>query len=1218
MDLARADAMLIYEDRERELESPTHIEGSEDEDAQQELEEMLYSRVYHESSSTDLPPPVPENCPILNVNITSVDDSVAKVGFKAAELSITSPAPQSSKNCNRSQFNHPSRTTPSRYYDVNQEVHNSKPTFVAPTNPSRNSNSKKVMKRKQSNTPSGLSNKLLARSSNEESYLPKPTPVVRSSTSPPLNVSKDEELSSQITQQNESESAEPNAKQSPITTSPPSSKSAATENSQTETIPVTHVDQSEERIPKTSEGVQLQKDPQFTPSRVSQKSKLPTFEAKVSKVLSSMLDEESRSSVEETQLTSLSSAQELNSGWSVGMSWADMSSKYSFGVDSIEEESVSSLQLHDTSFISDSRTNTPDAQTQHIINDEDNNVNEQESEEPSIYSMQLKDHRDHKDQESHVNTCDTDSESEVGSIVEIAPPVKPTPVLVDISDGEYAPTNDSSQVVENVIDSSSDDDVVVINVIDSSKTKNTSPQKGHKRQSNTQIDSHPEDVTPLKRSSYHEDIIVEEENLVDDQKSQQKSLLPDVVSGKKRNRLDRWLHNPIKASKYLDHQKYLGKMSDNPSLWQLCRADITKMQSPRGPKCVNCNEFGHKTHLCRLPRKIISCHMCGQPGHSETRCKEKMCLRCGKKNTIFTDRCKSCTSNSILCKICKARTHTWKTCPDLWRRYHLTTSVGDITQPTAGDDRPRSEHWCSNCAKRGHLSHECYLPHWKCESISPFIKSYSNVCVEETKFEGSQSFSLMLTDEAASLLNTEEGKELLKSLSVQCQVEIHTSFDITYKKLSMKGSTLAIEEVRSRVMNWTSPKEVSSRNASLPHMIASETPNQTESEASTKNASTVSANIACESSTNKIGESAIKNASENEASIKNSEATNNSASEASTDNLSLPAGAPSNQIAETQGEADLLYNTENLEESSTSSETPFETTPTTKQKSYKGKATGEVSNSDHAGMTICDAWNLPPSLPKQYSPLQSLLENEMKFIDSPIYCNETVKQLYQKFVKCAKGTSSSKRKDARHYSRILSIILLGKCGFCDGSDHVAALKRLIQSLKERKGAIGNLYKQVLKHYAPIFQGILRYDYKALVRQFYLDETLVKMFDSKTDGASDSNEEAKNASSLEKISIDKPEINLLTPKKKPTKKLPRMPLHSSNKLKAAEKRIKKIVPFVVKNLTSRFIFSHDRTSLERMYASFCKQKACKKEEIIADMNQVIEKLCKCYNIKLPTK
>jgi len=51
-------------------------------------------------------------------------------------------------------------------------------------------------------------------------------------------------------------------------------------------------------------------------------------------------------------------------------------------------------------------------------------------------------------------------------------------------------------------------------------------------------------------------------------------------------------------------------------------------------------------------------------------------------------------------------------------------------------------------------------------------------------------FTMLLTDDAASTLNTKEGRTILKFLSTVYKVEILTSFDITYKKLCMKGSTL--------------------------------------------------------------------------------------------------------------------------------------------------------------------------------------------------------------------------------------------------------------------------------------------------------------------------------------------------------------------------------------------------------------------------------------------
>lgn len=456
MDSARADSMLFYEDCEAELESPSHLEGSEDEDSQKELEEMLYSRVYHESSSIDLPPSAPDTCPLLNINITHVDSNEpsTKLVCGTKEHSISS-AVQSHKPSNRSEFNNPSRTTASRYYDVNQDIRNSRPLFVCPADPGQKSNSQKVIKRKQSKLPSVLSSKILARSSNEQSYLPKATHIsvketevidlfdspARDSTTP---AEKDENVSQVIIEQHVKDSAEVIVDPS-IPTPVRSLRSAASEDLQSTTTLDTPLEQNQSKTSKVPQDSQLKKVPQSTP-RIPKKSKLQTFEAKVSKVLSSMLDEESRSSLEENQLTSLSSAQELNdSGWSIGMPWADMSSKYSFGVDSIEEESVSSLQLHDTSFTADSRTNTPDVQTQLIDNNNDINEDD-ESEEPSRFELELKD-TDKVNKEGYANPCDTDSESEVGSIVEVDPPVKPPPLLVDISDGEYAPAVSSDMPI---------------------------------------------------------------------------------------------------------------------------------------------------------------------------------------------------------------------------------------------------------------------------------------------------------------------------------------------------------------------------------------------------------------------------------------------------------------------------------------------------------------------------------------------------------------------------------------------------------------------------------------------------------------------------------------------------------------------------------------------------------------------------------------------------
>lgn len=55
---------------------------------------------------------------------------------------------------------------------------------------------------------------------------------------------------------------------------------------------------------------------------------------------------------------------------------------------------------------------------------------------------------------------------------------------------------------------------------------------------------------------------------------------------------------------------------------------------PRGPnrnrqnsRCVNCHERGHRVHDCPQPAKKVVCYMCGQEGHFEPRCPNKICLK---------------------------------------------------------------------------------------------------------------------------------------------------------------------------------------------------------------------------------------------------------------------------------------------------------------------------------------------------------------------------------------------------------------------------------------------------------------------------------------------------------------------------------------------------------------------------------------------------------------
>ncbi|CAB4062545.1 AIR1_2 [Lepeophtheirus salmonis] len=137
-------------------------------------------------------------------------------------------------------------------------------------------------------------------------------------------------------------------------------------------------------------------------------------------------------------------------------------------------------------------------------------------------------------------------------------------------------------------------------------------------------------------------------------------------------------------------------------------------------RCSNCREKGHSVRVCPSPRKQIKCSMCGGQ-HRETRCDQSMCLRCGEANRIYTRGCNRCIRfDKFRCSVCCCFGHETKACPNVWRRFHLTTNVGDFVRVEKFVD-PKDK-WCPNCAKKGHYLHQCpaYL-------VSPYPASIGHV-----------------------------------------------------------------------------------------------------------------------------------------------------------------------------------------------------------------------------------------------------------------------------------------------------------------------------------------------------------------------------------------------------------------------------------------------------------------------------------------------------------
>ncbi|KAF2898831.1 hypothetical protein ILUMI_07349 [Ignelater luminosus] len=176
-------------------------------------------------------------------------------------------------------------------------------------------------------------------------------------------------------------------------------------------------------------------------------------------------------------------------------------------------------------------------------------------------------------------------------------------------------------------------------------------------------------------------------------------------------------------------EKARKNMSDSPDKWKIIPSDRSYLkQTPRGPRCNRCNEYGHKAISCKKKPKPIKCSVCGAVGHFNTCCPKSICTSCGRRNYCLTNYCSRCTDlRHIKCRICLQYGHTNSHCPDLWRRYHLTTKTGPLKQPQNSNLKPTKDRWCSGCASNGHFEYECHYFNRIHAANNPTICSYDDV-----------------------------------------------------------------------------------------------------------------------------------------------------------------------------------------------------------------------------------------------------------------------------------------------------------------------------------------------------------------------------------------------------------------------------------------------------------------------------------------------------------
>ncbi|XP_076290434.1 uncharacterized protein LOC143213938 isoform X2 [Lasioglossum baleicum] len=207
---------------------------------------------------------------------------------------------------------------------------------------------------------------------------------------------------------------------------------------------------------------------------------------------------------------------------------------------------------------------------------------------------------------------------------------------------------------------------------------------------------------------------------------------------------------------------FYNESREDPRLWAILDEDLMPNFARRkrfwNVKCNNCNDVGHQTYHCTLPRKPPRCYMCGTQGHTETRCPQKMCLTCGKKQGTFRKTCEFC--RTLYCDMCRAIGHKSTECPDHWRRFHQTTQNSEIHVPENLSEvmKPADLLYCCNCTRRGHDSSTCHDYRWSQHFPTPaFVTNY---------MEGNEERRNSASEDVIPLSDPKTKKEKTKNIII--------------------------------------------------------------------------------------------------------------------------------------------------------------------------------------------------------------------------------------------------------------------------------------------------------------------------------------------------------------------------------------------------------------------------------------------------------------------